>query len=152
MACFGGAGGQHACAIAKSLGIKKIIMNRFSGILSAYGLSLADVVHEELEPINLELNELNMQNFILKRAQVLKINCKNYLKEKENFSDDCIELEVFLNLRYSGTDTKLMCLPKLKKDSQDVSYLDYEKSFIERFQKSIIKLNHSLKSIKKSLF
>lgn len=49
LACFGGAGGQHACAIARSLGMKVVLIHRYSGILSAYGMALADVVHEEQE-------------------------------------------------------------------------------------------------------
>jgi 5-oxoprolinase (ATP-hydrolysing) len=44
LACFGGAGGQHAFAIAKSLGIKMILIHKHSSILSAYGLALADVL------------------------------------------------------------------------------------------------------------
>ena len=47
LACFGGAGGQHACAIARSLGMKTIFVHHFSGILSAVGIGLADVVVEE---------------------------------------------------------------------------------------------------------
>ena len=47
LACFGGAGGQHACAIARSLGMKTIFIHRYSGILSAVGIGLADVVAEE---------------------------------------------------------------------------------------------------------
>jgi 5-oxoprolinase (ATP-hydrolysing) len=50
LACFGGAGGQHACAIAQSLGIKTILIHKYSSVLSAYGLSLADIVHEEMAP------------------------------------------------------------------------------------------------------
>lgn len=50
LACFGGAGGQHACAIARNLGISTVFIHRYSGILSAYGLALADVVHEAQEP------------------------------------------------------------------------------------------------------
>jgi 5-oxoprolinase (ATP-hydrolysing) len=50
LACFGGAGGQHACALARSLGIERIVVHRFSGILSAYGLHLADVVKEVQQP------------------------------------------------------------------------------------------------------
>ncbi|VDK19287.1 unnamed protein product [Anisakis simplex] len=50
LACFGGAGGQHACAIAKSLGIESVFVHRYSGVLSAYGLALANVVHEAQEP------------------------------------------------------------------------------------------------------
>lgn len=42
LASFGGAGGQHACEIAKLLGIKTIVIHRYSSILSAYGLALAD--------------------------------------------------------------------------------------------------------------
>ena len=63
---FGGAGGQHACALARELGIDSILLHPFAGILSAYGIGLADVRRfkeqavlkpcspqtlEELEPI-----------------------------------------------------------------------------------------------------
>ena len=46
LACFGGAGGQHACAIAAALGIRTIFVHRYAGILSAVGIGLAEVVHE----------------------------------------------------------------------------------------------------------
>ncbi|TGO88615.1 hypothetical protein BPOR_0152g00210 [Botrytis porri] len=47
LATFGGAGGQHAVAIAESLGIRQILVHRYSSVLSAYGMALADVVDEE---------------------------------------------------------------------------------------------------------
>ena len=47
LACFGGAGGQHACAIARSLGMRTIFVHRYSGVLSAVGIGLAEVVEEE---------------------------------------------------------------------------------------------------------
>ena len=47
LACFGGAGGQHACAIARNLGMRTIFIHRYAGILSALGIGLADVVAEE---------------------------------------------------------------------------------------------------------
>jgi 5-oxoprolinase (ATP-hydrolysing) len=50
LACFGGAGPQHACAMAKALGMKKVLVHRYGGILSAYGLCMADAVHEEQVP------------------------------------------------------------------------------------------------------
>lgn len=50
LSCFGGAGPQHACAIAKSLGMSKVLVHRYGGILSAYGLSLSDAVAEVTEP------------------------------------------------------------------------------------------------------
>jgi 5-oxoprolinase (ATP-hydrolysing) len=42
LATFGGAGGQHACEIARLLGIRRVLIHRYSSILSAYGLALAD--------------------------------------------------------------------------------------------------------------
>ncbi len=47
LACFGGAGGQHACAIAQTLGMRRIFVQRYAGVLSAVGIGLADVVAEE---------------------------------------------------------------------------------------------------------
>lgn len=50
MSCFGGAGAQHACAIARALGIHEVLVHKYAGILSAYGMALADVVEEAQEP------------------------------------------------------------------------------------------------------
>jgi 5-oxoprolinase (ATP-hydrolysing) len=55
LSVFGGAGAQHACSIAKDLGITKILVHRYCGILSAYGLGLADVVKEQEAPCQLFL-------------------------------------------------------------------------------------------------
>src|SRR5690606_34295177 len=41
--CFGGAGGQHACAIADVLGITRVLLHPYAGVLSAYGMGLAEV-------------------------------------------------------------------------------------------------------------
>ena len=43
LACFGGAGGQHACRVADALGIERILIHPLAGVLSAYGIGLADV-------------------------------------------------------------------------------------------------------------
>jgi 5-oxoprolinase (ATP-hydrolysing) len=43
MACFGGAGGQHACAVADALGMERILIHPLAGVLSAYGIGIADV-------------------------------------------------------------------------------------------------------------
>ncbi len=43
LACFGGAGGQHACRVAESLGIRRVMIHPLAGVLSAYGMGLADV-------------------------------------------------------------------------------------------------------------
>ena len=43
MNCFGGAGGQHACLVADTLGMESIYIHPFAGVLSAFGMGLADV-------------------------------------------------------------------------------------------------------------
>jgi 5-oxoprolinase (ATP-hydrolysing) len=60
LACFGGAGGQHACAIARSLGMRTIFVHRFSGVLSAVGIALADVVAEAQEPAAVPLSSASL--------------------------------------------------------------------------------------------
>ena len=56
LACFGGAGGQHACRVADSLGMERVLVHPLAGVLSAYGIGLADVkaVRETswLKPLN----------------------------------------------------------------------------------------------------
>ena len=49
LACFGGAGGQHACLVADALGVGQVMIHPLAGVLSAYGMGLADlrVVREE---------------------------------------------------------------------------------------------------------
>ncbi|MEM1048937.1 MAG: hydantoinase B/oxoprolinase family protein [Pseudomonadota bacterium] len=41
--CFGGAGGQHACLVADALGIERVFIHPFAGVLSAFGMGLADI-------------------------------------------------------------------------------------------------------------
>ena len=60
LACFGGAGGQHACSIARSLSMNTVYVHKYAGILSAYGMALADVVHEEQSPCALEYSVENL--------------------------------------------------------------------------------------------
>ena len=43
LCCFGGAGGQHACLVADSLGMTKVFIHPYAGVLSAYGMGLADI-------------------------------------------------------------------------------------------------------------
>ncbi|KAM9978310.1 hypothetical protein ACTFIY_012063 [Dictyostelium cf. discoideum] len=106
LACFGGAGGQHSCSIAQNLGMPKVFIHRFSGILSAYGLGLADLVIDTQEPCSLIYNQENKSTFE-KQLNQLKENAKQQLLNK-GFPDEEIVCEGFLNLRFSGTDTAMM--------------------------------------------
>lgn len=50
LACFGGAGAQHACAVARALGMTRVFIHKYAGILSAFGMACADVVQEAQIP------------------------------------------------------------------------------------------------------
>ncbi|KAJ1964181.1 hypothetical protein GGI12_001585 [Dipsacomyces acuminosporus] len=106
LACFGGAGGQHACAVAENLGIPRVFVHRLASVLSAYGLGLAEVVNEEQAPASDAWNAQS-QPALLVRLGELANTCRNKLAI-QGFSDGQIKTHRFLNMRYDGTDTSLM--------------------------------------------
>ncbi|MFH4978136.1 hypothetical protein AB6A40_004845 [Gnathostoma spinigerum] len=130
LACFGGAGGQHACAIARTLGMKEVYVHKYSGVLSAYGLALADVVQEAQEPCGKTYDEENFSYFF-NRLYELRMRCKNDL-QKMDFSEKDIRFENYLHMRYERTDCALMC------ESKSISVEDI-RSFGEVFIDSYLK-------------
>ena len=104
---FGGAGAQHACAIAKGLGISKVYIHRHCGILSAYGLGLADVVQEREEPLQERLEAGVVQRAVASRfAEMKELNEKAIVEV--GFEASQVASISYLNLRYQGTNTSIM--------------------------------------------
>ena len=115
LAPFGGAGPQFACSVAKSLGMSRIHISRQSGILSAVGIALADVVVEKQEPCQTILvdeskrppkdTHAHLENRLreLKNGAVDKL-----LRDNTTLSQSDVEVLMFLNLRFLGTDTSFM--------------------------------------------
>ena len=99
-------GGQHACAIARSLNIKQVFIHKYAGILSAYGIALADVVHEEIIPCSLQYDVSNLDQINSKIDSLIR-KC-NLVLTKKGFSQEYIKYEIYLNLRYEKTDFALM--------------------------------------------
>ncbi|KFA71071.1 hypothetical protein S40288_05544 [Stachybotrys chartarum IBT 40288] len=109
LGCFGGAGGQHAVFIARDLGIRRAIIPRYSSILSAYGMALADVVVENQEPLALTFSSSALDE-ISNRLDSLATRGLAELKS-QGFMSELVEHESYLNMRYQGSDTSLM-IPK----------------------------------------
>ncbi|KAI1769296.1 Hydantoinase B/oxoprolinase-domain-containing protein [Hypoxylon sp. FL1150] len=107
LAVFGGAGGQHAAPIARNLGINTVLIHRYSSILSAYGMALANLVEEVQEPSSLIL-EPSTSTEILERFATLRERATQGLLQQGVSSTKYIETQQFLNLRYDGTDTQMM--------------------------------------------
>lgn len=106
---FGGAGGQHAVAIAESLGISTVLIHRYSSVLSAYGMALADVVEDVQEPCSVVLLDDNT-SILEKRLSDLRAKARSALVDQD-FDDNSIVYEEYLNARFSGTESAIM-VPK----------------------------------------
>ncbi len=127
LATFGGAGGQHACAIARSLGIETIYIHRFAGILSAYGLGLADTVAQRHQSSSTPYGR-NVVPALLKKLDRLQKEAEQELTNQGILKKDIKSLR-YLNLRYQGTDTALMIEKPAHGDFAEVFRTTYQHEF-----------------------
>ncbi|MCJ1445588.1 MAG: hypothetical protein MMC23_006093 [Stictis urceolatum] len=137
LATFGGAGGQHAVAIAESLGIRQILVHRYSSVLSAYGMALADVVDESQVPESkVWSGDGKVKDELKKSMNGLKERSTDRLKD-QGFTDESIVFEEYLNMRYRGTESALMVVKpsaeEVKKD-YDGDEWNFGKAFVKQHE------------------
>ncbi|GME35860.1 5-oxoprolinase (ATP-hydrolysing) [Neofusicoccum parvum] len=108
LASFGGAGGQHACAIARILGMPRIIIHKYSSILSAYGIGLADIVAETAVPAAYVFTD-NALDTVLAHFDTLKSKTTAELVS-QGVQPELVEHACYLSMRYEGSDTNLSIL------------------------------------------
>lgn len=134
LATFGGAGGQHATAIAEALGIRQILIHRYSSVLSAYGMALADVVDEQQEPESkIWSDDDKVKQYLKDKMNDLKKRSSATLTD-QGFQEEKIHFEEYLNMRYRGTESALMVI-KPTKEEADKEYNGDEWSFGTAFVK-----------------
>ena len=142
LACFGGAGPQHACAMARSLGITKVFVHRYGGILSAYGLSMADAVVEDQEPAKEIYAIANVEgggfyedqdpSASTREARLEQLSAKaRSTLIQQGYPDESIVIEKYLNMRYQGTDNAIMIKERNITDAK----LPYAITFIEQYHR-----------------
>ncbi|WP_371648468.1 hydantoinase B/oxoprolinase family protein [Streptomyces mirabilis] len=102
---FGGAGGQHACMVADSLGIRTVLVPPMAGVLSALGIGLADTTAMREQSVEAPLETSAMPG-ILKTADDLEGAARTELLA-EDVPEDRIRVTRRAQLRYDGTDTAL---------------------------------------------
>ncbi len=105
LCCFGGAGGQHACAIAESLGMSQIFIHPYAGVLSAYGIGLADVRVLKERAVEAPLTEETLPN-LERILAVLTIESRSEIIAQGTIADR-LEVLCKAHLRYEGTDSTL---------------------------------------------
>ncbi|KAH8737505.1 Hydantoinase B/oxoprolinase-domain-containing protein [Ilyonectria robusta] len=126
LACFGGAGGQHACSLAKALSISRVVVHKFSSILSAYGLSLADVVHEAQRPGAIAYGESTKKETEAILEELAKEATEQLVSQ--GIPEDQVRYERYLNLRYEGSATSFMIL----KEGEGGEESDFQALFEKR--------------------
>ncbi len=105
LCCFGGAAGQHACLVAEALGVTKVMLHPLAGVLSAYGLGLADICVIREQAIEQPYAEQLMPT--LKTAFTHLTNqCQTALQQQTTDLNQ-IELTYSLRVRYQGSDTAI---------------------------------------------
>ena len=102
---FGGASGQHACRVADALGMTRILIHPFSGLLSAYGMGLADIRAVRQASLDIPLDEAARKR-IRAAAEALGRAVRDEIAGQGVAAGD-IATHVRLHIRYAGTDTAL---------------------------------------------
>ncbi len=104
--CFGGAGGQHACAVADSLAMNRVFVHPFAGVLSAYGMGLADVRALREKTIEAPLDEDVIETLADTIAELSNEGTDEILSQGVRAEN--IDVLQRVHLRYTGSDTALI--------------------------------------------
>jgi 5-oxoprolinase (ATP-hydrolysing) len=105
LATFGGAGGQHACAVADALGVSQVLIHPLAGVLSAYGMGLADVTAMRERAVEAPLAAGGLPG-LERLAGELAADALAGLAA-EGIGPDRVSTARRAHLRYEGTDTAL---------------------------------------------
>jgi 5-oxoprolinase (ATP-hydrolysing) len=106
LACFGGAGGQHACLVADELGMTRIYIHPLAGVLSAYGMGLADISVMREQAIELALHEANLVSINETLSALAEIASAEVVAQGVETSQ--VQVKRRVHLRYEGTDSALI--------------------------------------------
>jgi len=99
--CFGGAGGQHACLVADALGMRRVLLHPFAGVLSAFGMGLAEIRALREAQVDVPIEELATAETVLERVA---------LEVRTEIEDQGVENVTIVSraqLRYDGSHQPL---------------------------------------------
>ncbi|MGZ0178941.1 MAG: hydantoinase B/oxoprolinase family protein, partial [Acidimicrobiales bacterium] len=107
---FGGAGGQHACLVADSLGMNRVLLHPFAGVLSAYGMGLAEIRSIRERQIELPLDDhTGRAAFELALGELAAVVADDLTAQ--DVPAERVSLIQRVHLRYAGSDTALAIKP-----------------------------------------
>jgi 5-oxoprolinase (ATP-hydrolysing) len=103
--CFGGAGGQHACRVADALGMNRVFAHPLGGVLSAYGMGLAD--QSVMREAAIELPLASAMGAVTSRVEALAQEAADELT-RQGVSGGHRHVHMRVHVRYEGTDSALV--------------------------------------------
>jgi 5-oxoprolinase (ATP-hydrolysing) len=121
--CFGGAGGQHACLVAQALGMSRVLIHPLAGVLSAFGMGLAELRDMREVQFDAPLSDVD------KAAAQLAIMATDARDTVVSQGAKDVRTDLWAHLRYSGTQQDL----KVAFDSIDAMQLAFEAAHMSRF-------------------
>ncbi len=104
--CFGGAGGQHACRVADALGMKRIFIHPFAGVLSAYGMGLADVRAHREQAVEAPLED-GLHGRLDEILTGLEAEARREIAD-QGLAEKNTEVVKKAHIRYEGTDRAMI--------------------------------------------
>ncbi len=104
--CFGGAGGQHACAVADALGMTRVMIHPYAGVLSAYGMGLADVRALRERSVEMPL-DVGAASALAPILDPLEATVRDELR-RQGIGGERTTVYRRVHLRYAGTDSALI--------------------------------------------
>lgn len=113
LCCFGGAGGQHACAIATALGIPQVVIHPYAGVLSAFGMGLADVRATHQQSVEQPLTAETLPGIATLLQTLATAGHADLAQQGFTATDtpltshDRIQVRPQLRLKYAGSDVPL---------------------------------------------
>jgi len=132
LCCYGAAGGQHACKVADRLGMKTIMIHPFAGVLSAYGMGLADFRLLKDKALELPWDDVTAETLDFNFA---KLKQQGEVEIRQQAQDDQpISFICQVNLRYLGTDTALAVMFNSKEQMLNEFETLYQQQFGFRYR------------------
>jgi 5-oxoprolinase (ATP-hydrolysing) len=107
LCCFGGAGGQHACAIAHTLGIQQIFIHPYAGVLSAFGMGLANQSVIREQSLEMTLTEAALPDLETAIAQLTTTATTELIRQNPTLAAS-LTVSAKAHLRYQDTDSALI--------------------------------------------
>ncbi len=103
--CFGGAGGQHACLVADELGMETVFIHPYAGVLSAYGMGLADQAVLREQAVERAFDDTALPDLHAVAAQLGEAARATLLDQ--GAAPDRVRVHLSVHLRYAGTEAAL---------------------------------------------